>query len=143
MIKTTQLTDITGIGEATAATLQAGGLKTAEDVANAAIEDITAVPGFGYTRAARVRALARDLVGSPAAANSGPADVTAAVAGEPEETPAVAVAAESPLSKPAKKKKKDKKKGKDKKKDKEKEKEKEKKKDKKKDKKKKVGKDKK
>ena len=117
MTKTTALTDIPGIGEATAATLQAGGLNTADDVAAAAIEDITAVPGFGYTRAARIRSLARDLVGSSAAPDS---DTSAPVVKEPAEVPAVSVAAESPLSKPGKKKKKDKdkKKGKDKKKDK-------------------------
>jgi len=119
MAKTTALTDIPGIGEATAATLQAGGLKTAEDVAAAAIEDITAVPGFGYTRAARIRSLAKELVGSSAAPDS---DTSAPVVEEPAEVPAVSVAAESPLSKPGKKKKKkkdkDKKKGKDNKKDK-------------------------
>jgi len=108
----TELTEITGIGEATAGVLNRAGFKSAEDIADAAIEDISAVPGFGYMRAQRTRVAARELVGST--------DAEPAVADDEE---AISVLGDAPMKgkdKKKKGKKKDKKKDgkKDKKKDK-------------------------
>ena len=63
----TELTKISGVGEATAAELWRAGLHSVADVAAAAIEDIAAVPGFGYVRAQRVRALAKDMTDNDSA----------------------------------------------------------------------------
>ena len=64
----TELTTISGVGEATAAELWRAGLRSVADVAAAAIEDIAAVPGFGYVRAQRVRAQAKDMTKDDSAA---------------------------------------------------------------------------
>lgn len=56
-----ELTSISGVGEATAADLWRAGFHSISDLANAAIEDISAVPGFGYVRAQRIRAEAKAM----------------------------------------------------------------------------------
>ena len=63
MTTTVQLTEINGIGAATAAGLNKAGIGGVHDLANASIEDIAAVPGFGYVRAQQVRGLARFFLG--------------------------------------------------------------------------------
>jgi nucleotidyltransferase/DNA polymerase involved in DNA repair len=52
---TNSITDISGIGTSTAATLAKHGIKTAKDLANATIEKIVSIPGFSQTRADRVK----------------------------------------------------------------------------------------
>ena len=76
----TDLNDVSGIGEATADLLRDAGFGSAEELASAAIEDISAVPGFGYTRAQRVKAQAIALVGT-GDADAGTGEV--AVLGDP------------------------------------------------------------
>ena len=63
MTTTVQLTEINGIGAATAAGLNKAGINSIRSLADASIEDIAAVPGFGYTRAQQVRGLARFFLG--------------------------------------------------------------------------------
>jgi len=57
----TELTAISGVGESTAGALWRAGFQRISDLANASIEDIAAVPGFGYVRAQQVRAEAREM----------------------------------------------------------------------------------
>lgn len=74
-MKTRQLTDVTGIGSATAAQLGERGIRTVEDLKNATVEAIRAIPGFGVARAEAVRrAAARllgEMAGTPAPRRSG------------------------------------------------------------------------
>ncbi len=55
---TPQLTDVKGVGDATAANLTAIGIDSVEALAGASAEEIARVPGFGPARAAAVRAAA-------------------------------------------------------------------------------------
>ena len=57
----TELSLIAGVGEATADALWLAGFHSVADLADAAIEDIAAVPGFGYVRAQRIRAQAKEM----------------------------------------------------------------------------------
>lgn len=70
---TTPLTDVKGIGGATAAKLAETGLDSAEALAAAAIEEIAACPGFGPARATTVRQAAIALLEpqGPAAGEAG------------------------------------------------------------------------
>ena len=101
----TPLSQIKGIGASTAKTLMTAGIKTAEDLASASIAQIAAVPGFGETRAQRVKEAAAAAIGSKESAPVEPV----AVEGKPVEQ-------EKQKKKKDKKKDKSKKKGKDKKK---------------------------
>ena len=56
------ITDISGIGDATAKLLKAHGIDSVEAVARAEIEQLAAVPGIGPSRAAALRASARRLL---------------------------------------------------------------------------------
>ena len=78
----TNLTEVSGIGEATAGVLERAGFHSAEDLANAAIEDISAVPGFGYMRAQRVRAQAKDMIDTAAAPQDQAGDGAVSVLGD-------------------------------------------------------------
>jgi predicted flap endonuclease-1-like 5' DNA nuclease len=73
----TPLTNVRGIGESTARDLQAHGIMTCEDLANASIEEISAVPGFGPARAksARESAAAAVQASAPVAEEIGRAHV--------------------------------------------------------------------
>jgi transcription termination factor NusA len=61
------LSDVKGLGPSSANDLARHGIKTVEDLAKASIPEISAVPGFGEARAARVKAAAAELLGSGAA----------------------------------------------------------------------------
>ena len=98
MTTTVQLTEINGIGAATAAGLNKAGIGGVHDLANASIEDIAAVPGFGYVRAQQVRGLARFFLGGDEAGG--------------HETTVTAADEESDVDKKPKKKEKKKKDGK-------------------------------
>lgn len=56
------ITDISGIGDATAQRLKAHGIDSVEAVAQASIEQLAAVPGIGANRAAALRESARRLL---------------------------------------------------------------------------------
>ena len=56
------LTDVSGIGPAAAALLTAAGIKTAEDLADASVAEISAVKTFGPARAALVKEAASTLI---------------------------------------------------------------------------------
>lgn len=58
----TPITDIPGIGPATAEALVAGGFASAESIATSEIADLSSVPGFGPVRAARLIAAAIAIV---------------------------------------------------------------------------------
>ncbi len=64
---THQLSDVKGVGEATAAILAKAGIDSVEALAAASIEDIASVPGFGPGRSAAVRAAAAVLLETPPA----------------------------------------------------------------------------
>ena len=61
------ITDISGIGDATAQRMKAHGFESVEDVAQASIERLAAVPGIGEVRAAALRDSARGLLPEAAA----------------------------------------------------------------------------
>ena len=61
MLKPT-LTDIEGVGTQTAATLASHGIKNLETLARVPLEEVTAIPGFGPTRAANIQATAELLL---------------------------------------------------------------------------------
>jgi NAD-dependent DNA ligase len=65
-METRQITDVTGIGPAAAAQLAERGIRTVEDLKNATVEEIRAIPGFGVARAEAVRKAAAQLLGEPA-----------------------------------------------------------------------------
>ncbi len=97
------LTQVAGIGPAAAEQLTAGGIKNAQELAQADISIITAIPGFGEVRAARVKQAAADAI----AKNDG----------EQESVPQTKMKLEKPLEEkvektPKKNKKKKEKKGK-------------------------------
>lgn len=56
------ITDISGIGDATAQQMRTHGLDSVEAVAQASIEQLVAVPGIGAARAAALRESARRLL---------------------------------------------------------------------------------
>ncbi len=58
----TPLTQVSGIGPAAAEQLNAGGIKSAEELAQADVSTITAIPGFGEVRAARAKRAAADAL---------------------------------------------------------------------------------
>lgn len=60
------LTDITGIGPAAAALLQAAGFASAEDVAQSTPDALSTVRGFGPARSATIIKSATALCGKPA-----------------------------------------------------------------------------
>ena len=59
------LTQVAGIGPATARLLAANGLTSVAAIANASIAEIAAVPGFGPTRAAAIKQAAQQLETKP------------------------------------------------------------------------------
>ena len=59
-----QLTDVRGIGPETAKKLAELGMDNVEALANASIEAISKVPGFGAARATEIRADAARLIGA-------------------------------------------------------------------------------
>ena len=61
---TLSILDVHGIGQATSVVLAEYGFKTADDLANATIAQLTAIPGFSETRAAQVINDACSLVAS-------------------------------------------------------------------------------
>jgi NAD-dependent DNA ligase len=63
----TPLTNIPGIGEATAEILSEHGYKNCEDIAKTTAEALAEVHGFGVVRAQRVITMAQDLVATPEA----------------------------------------------------------------------------
>jgi predicted RecB family nuclease len=58
----TPLTNIKGIGPSTAEDLQAHGIESTEDLANASVSEISAVPGFGAVRAQQIKEAAAALL---------------------------------------------------------------------------------
>ena len=66
------ITDISGIGDATAQRLKAHGIDSVEDVAQASIGQLAAVPGIGENRAAALRESARWLLPDAAAGEASP-----------------------------------------------------------------------
>lgn len=78
------ITDISGVGDATAKLLKTHGIDSVEAVARAAIEQLAAVPGIGASRAAALGESARRLL----------PDATAGAAESPEAVPATSGDAE-------------------------------------------------
>ncbi len=72
----TPITEIRGIGASTAAVLAKHGFKSAEDLAKASIDEIVAVPGFGESRAQKIKEAANERLSNPPA----PAEAAPAVA---------------------------------------------------------------
>jgi len=104
------ITDISGIGDATAQRLKAHGIDSVEAVAQASIEQLVAVPGIGADRAAALRQSAIRLL--PDAAGAEEADAVTS-AGESDAVPAPAGDEAKPMKdKGGKKGRKDKKKDK-------------------------------
>jgi NAD-dependent DNA ligase len=66
-----QLTNIPGVGAATARALVDAGFSTVEAIAKASEDKLAAVPGFGPSRAAVAIAAARDLVASEGVQKAG------------------------------------------------------------------------
>ena len=62
----TDLTNVSGIGPATAKLLSAHGIATAEDLARAPLDKLVSVPGFGESRAAAIRESANAFLESMA-----------------------------------------------------------------------------
>ena len=101
----TPITEVRGIGASTAAVLAKHGFSSAEDLASASIADIAAVPGFGESRAQKIKDAANDRLNNPAmGAETAPAPE--AVSGESEQ---IAEAGSKSKKKADKKKKKEKK----------------------------------
>ena len=86
------ITDISGIGDATAQRLKAHGINSVEAVAQASIEQLAAVPGIGASRAAALGESARGLLPDASADAEGP-DAVPPPAGNVEEGPETAAAA--------------------------------------------------
>ena len=78
------ITDISGIGDATAQRLKAHGIDSVEAVAQASIEQLAAVPGIGASRAAALGESARGLL-PDASADAESAEAVPAPAGDAEE----------------------------------------------------------
>lgn len=71
------ITDISGIGDATAQQMRTHGIDSVEAVAQASIEQLAAVPGIGAARAAALREAARRLLPNDEAGTEGPEAVPA------------------------------------------------------------------
>jgi NAD-dependent DNA ligase len=69
-----QITNIPGIGAATARVLVDAGFPSVEAIAKASEDKLAVVPGFGPSRAAVVIAAARDLVASESSQRAGGAE---------------------------------------------------------------------
>lgn len=69
----TPLTAVSGIGPAAAGLLEKHGIASAEQLAQATVEELTKVPGFGTSRATTVIAAARAALDAPAASEGGKA----------------------------------------------------------------------
>ena len=80
------ITDVSGIGDATAQQLKTHGFDSVEDVAQASIEQLAAVPGIGEGRAAALRESARGLLPEATAGKQSP-EAVPAPAGDAEEDP--------------------------------------------------------
>lgn len=78
------ITDISGIGDATAQRLKAHGFDSVEAIAQASIEQLAAVPGIGASRAAALGESARGLL-PDASADAQSAEAVPAPAGDAEE----------------------------------------------------------
>ena len=100
----TPLDNIKGVGASTANSLVTIGIKSAEDLASASVEQIVTIPGFGAARAQRIKEAATEAIGVETAPM------------EPEVVGLEAAEQDKPTKKKGKKKEKSKKKGKDKKK---------------------------
>ena len=88
----TPITEIRGIGASTAAVLAKHGFKSAEDLAKASIDEIVAVPGFGESRAQKIKEAANErLSNPPAPAEAAPAAPAAAEAKPPKAAKAAVV----------------------------------------------------
>ena len=70
------ITDISGIGNATARLLKTHGIASVEAVAQASIEQLVAVPGIGESRAAALRESARRLLSDAFAGAESPEAVS-------------------------------------------------------------------
>jgi predicted RecB family nuclease len=118
------LSDVKGLGPSSVKALASNGIKSVEDLAQADIALISAVPGFGAARAANVKAAAVELLRSAGASekvekkgakpNAAPKDVASsplaeAPAAEDAEPPAAEYAADAVKEKKEKKEKKAKK----------------------------------
>ena len=103
------ITDISGIGDATAQRLKAHGIDSVEAVAQASIEQLAAVPGISASRAAALGESARGLL-PDASADAESAEERPAPAGDAEEGSETAAAPDDDGAKA--KRKKDGKKGK-------------------------------
>jgi hypothetical protein len=105
------ITDVRSIGKSTAATLAQHGIETVEQLADANLERVAAIPGFGAARAANVVEAAKALLsgGAAPAAPTKPARARAKAAparnakpAAPEATPVkAAAAAKAPKAKAA------------------------------------------
>lgn len=73
-----QLTEIPGIGPATAKTLSESGFSTVDDIARASTVSLATVPGFGEARAAAVITAAQSLL----AAEASPGDLQESTEGK-------------------------------------------------------------
>lgn len=80
------ITDVSGIGDATAQRLETHGFDSVEDVAQASIDQLATVPGIGMDRAAALRESARGLLGEAAEHEESP-ETAPTTAGEGEDTP--------------------------------------------------------
>jgi len=70
---TNNLTDISGIGAATAARLAEAGFNSIEDIANATPGKLAEASGFGEARVQKIIDAAQEMLGSEATATEGPA----------------------------------------------------------------------
>jgi hypothetical protein len=111
----TPTTSVPGIGKASAFALAQHGIRSAEELAAADAEALSAVPGFGANRAAAAIGSARKLIASTSP-DAGQATVDASKGGAPRAGKAKAKSSGKEKKKKRKKKEKDKKPGKGKKK---------------------------
>ena len=100
----TPLGNIKGVGASTANSLMTIGIKSAEDLASASVEQIVTIPGFGAARSQRLKEAANLAIGIETALM------------EPEAVGLEAAEQDEPTKQKGKKKDKSMKKGKDKKK---------------------------
>ena len=76
------ITDISGIGDATAQNMKAQGLDSVEAVAQATVEQLVAVPGIGTARAAALKGSARRLLAEADAGTGAPSPEDAVPSGD-------------------------------------------------------------
>jgi hypothetical protein len=79
-----KMTEIRGIGASTALGLEGKGLTRVKDVANASVDQVAAIQGFGPVRAARVIAAAAALLAEAASSVESPPAKQAAKGGKAE-----------------------------------------------------------